>query len=352
MWAISLKRFENSSSSLHQVKRKMMQGYRMWKRKLFRSKILEESLNVDLVLIPLSSKSFSESVQVVSPELINIDTLKWQEQKASDNTMMHRVGVMTPNGKLVGFGMAVSGPWDPILKQGHFDITMQVDKDWRNQGIGSMLFDEVTQFAVSNGGTVLQCGVRETAIVELAWLEKRGFMKTLHTFESQLDLSIASFLTEKTDYPHVLFTSFADYPQDDVLLKRFFDFWWELATDAPGMEGKTQPEFDVMKKQFESIDREGFILAVDGGRWVAMSLIIKESDEMYYNSLTGVHREYRGKGLARAVKLKAIEFAKQQGAKFIRTHNDSNNIPMLHVNEKLGYEKKPGLYFLEMKIGK
>ena len=76
-----------------------------------------------------------------------------------------------------------------------------------------------------------------------------------------------------------------------------------------------------------------------------MSLIIKESNEVYYNSLTGVHRDYRGKGLALAVKLKAIDYAKQKGAKFIRTHNDSNNMPMLNVNQKLGYEKMPGLIF-------
>ena len=304
---------------------------------------------MEMRIVQLSSKSLSEIVEGVNPALITIDTLKWQEKKSSENTIMHRVGVITPSGKMVGYGMAVSGPWDPILKPGHFEITIQVDREWMNQGIGSRLFNELTQFAMDHGGIVLQCGVRETAVADLAWLEKRGFVKKLHTFESQLDLSTVQ--NKNIDGLGVMFTSFAEYPQDDEWLRRFFDFWWELAIDAPGMEGKTQPEFQIMKKQFTDIDREGFILAVDGDRWIGMSLIIKESDDMFYNSLTGVHRDYRGKGLALAVKLKAIDYAKQKGAKFIRTHNDSQNVPMLYVNEKLGYEKKPGLYFLEMQIG-
>ena len=270
---------------------------------------------MELNTIPLSSMNFSEQVQDDNSGLINKETLKWHEKKSSKDTIMHRVGVITPDGKIVGFGMGVSGPWDPILKQGEFEITVQVDKEWRNKGIGSMLFEEIIQFAVDNGGFVFQCGVRETEIADLAWLQKRGFQKKLHTFESHLDFSSS----KATQYAGVLndiessgvrFTSFAEYPQDDAWLQRFFNFWWELAKDAPGMDGKEQPDFNVLKKQFENIDREGFVLAVDGDRWIAMSIIIKESDEIYYNSLTGVHRDYRGKGLALAVKIKALEYAK------------------------------------------
>lgn len=299
--------------------------------------------------------NFSEQVQDYSSGIINKETLEWHEKKSSKDTIMQRVGVITPDGKIVGFGMGVSGPWDPILKQGEFEITVQVDKKWRNRGIGSMLFEGIIQFAVDNGGITLQCGVRETELADLAWLEKRGFKKKLHTFESHLDLS--KFITtqnhsvwEDTERSGVRFTSFAEYPQDDVWLQRFFDFYWELAKDAPGMDGREQPDLNVLKKQFENIDREGFILAIDGDKWVAMSIIIKESNEVFYNSLTGVHRDYRGKGLALAIKIKALEYAKEKGAKFVRTHNDSNNSPMLRVNQKLGYEQKPGLYFMEKYI--
>ncbi|QTD39771.1 GNAT family N-acetyltransferase [Sporosarcina sp. Te-1] len=306
-------------------------------------------------IIPLSSSNFNENSNKLNSKIINENTLKTHEKMASEDTIMHRVGIATADGKIVGFGMGVSGSWDPILLPGHFDISIHVDIDWINQGIGSMLLEEVTRFAKNNGGTVVQCGISESALNNIAWLEKRGFTKVFHTFESQLDLSTFNIdhyknIFENEKLNSVEFKSFAEYPQDDIWLQRFFDFWWELAKDAPGMEGKTKPDIEVLKNQFEGIDREGFILAIEGDSWIAMSMIINESSEIFYNSLTGVQRSYRGKGIALALKLKSINYAKQKGAKLVRTHNASNNIPILNINRKLGYEKQPGIYFFEKHI--
>lgn len=46
------------------------------------------------------------------------------------------------------------------------------------------------------------------------------------------------------------------------------------------------------------------------------------------------------------MKIKAIEYAKNNKAKYIRTHNDSKNTPMLAINNKLGFKSKPGFYSL------
>ena len=65
-----------------------------------------------------------------------------------------------------------------------------------------------------------------------------------------------------------------------------------------------------------------------------------------YNAFTGVERDYRGRGLAQALKLLAVRFAQHYGAAYIRTNNDSQNAPMLAVNRKLGYRPEPGKYRL------
>jgi GNAT superfamily N-acetyltransferase len=59
--------------------------------------------------------------------------------------------------------------------------------------------------------------------------------------------------------------------------------------------------------------------------------------------ITGVDRPYRGRGLALALKLRTIRLARRYGAAYIRTHNDSENAPMLALNRKLGYQPEPGL---------
>jgi hypothetical protein len=48
--------------------------------------------------------------------------------------------------------------------------------------------------------------------------------------------------------------------------------------------------------------------------------------------------------VAQALKLLAIRCARRYGAVYIRTHNDSENAPMLAINRKLGYQPQPGLY--------
>jgi GNAT superfamily N-acetyltransferase len=55
-----------------------------------------------------------------------------------------------------------------------------------------------------------------------------------------------------------------------------------------------------------------------------------------YNSFTGVFREYRGQGIAMALKVVALDWAKQQKVPYARTNNHSANQPMLAVNRKLG----------------
>ena len=57
---------------------------------------------------------------------------------------------------------------------------------------------------------------------------------------------------------------------------------------------------------------------------------------------TGVVREYRGRGIARGLKLAILKQAIAENVPRVRTDNDETNGPMLHVNEELGYRRIPG----------
>ncbi|MBS3782349.1 MAG: GNAT family N-acetyltransferase, partial [Candidatus Thermoplasmatota archaeon] len=64
-------------------------------------------------------------------------------------------------------------------------------------------------------------------------------------------------------------------------------------------------------------------------------------DEALYTCLTGVKQEYRGNGIATAMKVKTIKVATDKGFSKITTENETNNEAMLYINQKLGFEKKP-----------
>jgi GNAT superfamily N-acetyltransferase len=90
-----------------------------------------------------------------------------------------------------------------------------------------------------------------------------------------------------------------------------------------------------------SVDR--YWIARDGDRIVALSFIlyppVRGVPETGY---TAVDRAYRGRGIAAAVKLETLAQAIDLGATAVRTDNDGQNAPILHINERLGYRPIPG----------
>ncbi|MGH2400197.1 MAG: GNAT family N-acetyltransferase, partial [bacterium] len=57
--------------------------------------------------------------------------------------------------------------------------------------------------------------------------------------------------------------------------------------------------------------------------------------------LTGVRRQFRGRHIATALKVKTVEYARDHGIREIRTWNEINNAPMLAINIKFGFVRQP-----------
>jgi hypothetical protein len=82
-------------------------------------------------------------------------------------------------------------------------------------------------------------------------------------------------------------------------------------------------------------------LALSGDRVVGMSYLLYDSMPVG-TAYTGVLREHRGGGLARALKLETLVQAVELGVPAVETDNDEANVPILHLNQELGYREIPG----------
>jgi RimJ/RimL family protein N-acetyltransferase len=93
---------------------------------------------------------------------------------------------------------------------------------------------------------------------------------------------------------------------------------------------------DVLEQPLVTAD--GSFVAMVDGIAAAVSLLDHDPETgRTANMFTGTLREYRGRGLALAVKLASIHWAAAHGSSMMVTTNDLENAPMLAVNKRLGY---------------
>jgi RimJ/RimL family protein N-acetyltransferase len=137
--------------------------------------------------------------------------------------------------------------------------------------------------------------------------------------------------------------------------RRFHELFSAVRIDVPRSEPMTELSFD----QFRALVLDapdffpaGVFLALSGGEMIGMSHLFKGSaSEDLYAGLTGVRREYRGRGIAKALKVKALRFAKEAGAPRIYTDNDTTNLEMIAINDKLGFVKLPAWLSMVKYVG-
>lgn len=84
-------------------------------------------------------------------------------------------------------------------------------------------------------------------------------------------------------------------------------------------------------------------IGVSEGEPVGFSYLAYRSNGMVETGFTGVLREFRGRGLARALKLETLVQAAALGVEAVETDNDSENAPIIHLNRDLGYREITGV---------
>jgi GNAT superfamily N-acetyltransferase len=252
-------------------------------------------------------------------------------------------------------GERVIGYWDvdreTWMHPGYWYVKVIVAPEYRGQGLGAQMYEAALAVARQQpGASHLETQVREDCPEALRFAQKRGFEIERHAFSSILDLETfdeQKFAPLMERVRGFRFFSLAEAGVTPENKHKLYEVNRASALDNPGNSG-VFPDFDsfsmnVFDAAWFRADTQ--ILAADGDQWVGLSAISVDAERgVSYNAFTGVLREYRGRGLAQALKLHTILLAKRFGMHYIRTDNDSQNAPMLAVNRKLGYQPESGSY--------
>jgi len=248
------------------------------------------------------------------------------------------------SGRVVGSaGLYYSSDNPPGL----FNAGVSVLPEDRRQGVGQALIGVIEPLARQHGAQALRAWCRGEDQASRAWAEKRGFVVDRVRTESVLDLDgwdrtrFAADL-ERVRSSGIQLVTVQGMPESEEILRGIWTLGGETIKDIPGFEDQMEPYETWLRAFAGGASNRVVALALDQGRVVGVSIIRLRPGEGGNTEYTGVLREYRGRGVALAVKLLTIDAAVAAGVPAIRTNNDSDNPPMLRVNEKLGYRMVPG----------
>lgn len=293
----------------------------------------------------------AELMSMVEREPVTVEDLEEWQRRLSVDRIQQQMVALDGQGRLVGLSKVWRNPWKAA---GKFGMDIIVDPVVRQQGIGSRLYTDALAFAQQHGATLFEAEIPDNVPETLHFAQTRGFAIDRHLFGSKLDL--ASFdetrfagVIERVEVSGLRLTSLAELGETAENQHRLYELNRRVVLDIPGHEQAYRPFEQFQRDVFESswYRADGQFVALDGERWIGMSSVgYFESSNSMYNMITGVDRDYRGRGIALALKLLVVRYARRSGAVYISTNNDSENAPMLAVNRKLGYVAEPGKYLL------
>ena len=272
---------------------------------------------------------------------------KEQDKRRDPKYYLQRL-VVESGGEMIASALYGESEWTHV--PGKFFISMQVHPDHQRKGVGTALYDHIMKDLAERGPTIFESYAREDRQEGMSFLEKRGYKRTLRDQMSELvvaDFDPAPFawtadLTGKTG---VEIRTVVELEADGVDWKReAWELEHELMQDVPTDDPVTKQPFEQWVKWLThpAFIPEAFFIAIADGRFIGVTSLwqsLAEKDKLHTN-LTGVVRSLRRKGIATALKVRSIEFARGSGARIIRTENEENN-PMYDLNVRLGFKPVP-----------
>ncbi|MEZ4860603.1 MAG: GNAT family N-acetyltransferase [Caldilineaceae bacterium] len=265
------------------------------------------------------------------------------------------------DGQIVASGYCMETPWS--YRPGKYALGITVHPAYERRGIGAMLYEHIINLLAARSlpPTLLVSNVREDKTQGVRFLQQRGFQQVMRSPISRLDLagfdgSRFATVQHKVQAAGIELYTMPELAKIDLdHRQKIYELDWQCTLDEPLPDAPTKPSFEDYSKFF--FDNPNFIpeacfIAVDKSEhgksehgkseYVGLSNLFHNPGQptTINTGFTAVLRTHRRRGIATALKLRAITYAQQHGYAAIKTGNEENN-PMLAINLMLGFVPQP-----------
>lgn len=269
------------------------------------------------------------------------------------------VAVYSTSGQIVGYGASL------LSTQSNIDV--MVHPDWQRKGVATLLWERIREDLWAANVETIGPWVRVDNRAACRWVESIGFTHVnqdgpVQLFVHSADDSRLVSATENLARRGIVLTTLANEKQTNPnCLAEFYDAFQDVGKDVPGYTEAIRATYAQCMEQLAApgMSLESVFVAKYENRYVGLSIIgcrITPDDIRFAGTerpdclsqhLTGVRRAYRRQGIARALKLHTIDYAKRHG--YQRILSNSDNPAMRALNKELGFRTGPWrVYHLDL----
>ncbi|MCP5070622.1 MAG: GNAT family N-acetyltransferase [bacterium] len=261
--------------------------------------------------------------------------------------------VWEEEGRILGTGFYGQDSWHYHPRK--YFVEAVVAPEARGRGIGAALYETVTAALAELKPIGYFCLTNEEWQASRRFAAKRGFGDGMRMQESRFAIQSFEPGDYSSDLEHageqgIVMRSWAEIDGNEAEERKFHALSQQLLADMPSTEPFDPSPFELWRKRALESPRflpELNLLAIEGEEFVGMSNFWgSQVPGQIGTGLTGVLASHRRRGIATALKIRALSAARAAGFRSTITWNAAENAGMLGINNRLGFQ--PGPAWIEM----
>ena len=250
---------------------------------------------------------------------------------------------------MVGFASYAQNPWNYPLQS--FYINVEVLHEYQHRRIGSALYDQVMEGLQGFNPPALRADAFTNLPQGFAFLQKRGFYEAFRETPVHLDVTTFDFspyagLEPKLNSQGIFIKTVRELASDPDRDRKIYDLMCLVDLDVPHEgDGIPEPDFEDWVGwglNDPAVLQDAFLIAVDGAEYVGLRDLGSYGDhEALLGGLLGVRSDYRKRGIALAMQLRNIAYAREHGYRLLKDCTAIQNAPMQAMFNQLGFTRAP-----------
>lgn len=231
-----------------------------------------------------------------------------------------------------------------------YKLELFVHPSHQGRGHGKRLYAHVIDRLRELQATTLLADEVKEDLRGVRFLAERGFEEVMRFWQSHLDVAAFdptpfTLPLERLSQQGIDIRTLREMQTEPERDRRLYNLVCEVSADVPSADAYTPPTYEAFCRDLpapETDESNMYFVAVQQERYVGLHIMVPRSGTDHLRvAMTGIRRTYRRQGIALALKLRGIAYARAHAHPVLRTMNATGNGSILALNNKLGFVWQP-----------